>query len=410
MEKKWHKLDNVGKYYSSIAFKSTQKIFRYSVTLKRYVKKEVLQSALNETMKYYRHFNVHLKQGLFWYYTLEDKEVAKVKKEDLPICYKLYDNSDDLLYRVTYYRKRINFELSHIISDGLGSLEFFKLLVNNYINIRYNLKIKELNNKVSSKELEEDSFVKNYIKNNKGTKVYRNIYEYKGKKYKNGIQYLEAHLSLKEVIDLAHEYNTSLTVFLTSLLIYSFKPCLKGLDIRKNIKIDIPVNLRNYYPSNSSKNYFALVSVVYKFKKNDTIRNVIYSVEEQLKKVLSKEEIFIRVNKMVAFEKNPFCRISPLFLKNIFLKITNQFVISMSSTCLSNVGKIEFNEKVNKYIENVNVITNTPNFQLTVCSFNDDLSINISNIFKNNMVIKNFIRFFTKNDMKVIVNANGVRK
>ena len=67
-----------------------------------------------------------------------------VKKEDLPICYKLYDNSSDFLYRVTYYKKRINFELSHIISDGLGSLEFFKLLINNYINIRYDLKIKDL--------------------------------------------------------------------------------------------------------------------------------------------------------------------------------------------------------------------------------------------------------------------------
>ena len=410
MKKKWHKLDNVGKFYSSIAFKSTQKAFRYSVTLKRYVKREVLQEALNKTIKYYHNFNVYLKQGIFWYYTLESEEVGKVVKEDLPICYKLYDNGNDLLYRVSYYKKRINFELSHIISDGLGSLEFFKLLINNYIDIRYNLNIDNIYKKVPIKELEEDSFLKNYKKNNKSTKTYKNIFSYKGEKYKDHIQYLEAHLNLKDVIELAHEYNTSLTVFLTAVLIYSFKSSVRECNYKKNIKIDVPVNLRNYYKSNSSKNYFALVSVVYKLEKETELADIIKSVGEQLKEVLSEEEIFIRVNKLVAFEKNIFCRMSPLFMKNIFLKATNHFTTYMNSTVISNVGKIEFHEKVNKYIENVNVITNTSTFQLALCSFNDDLSINISNVYKNNKVIKNFIRFFSKNNLKVLINANEVRK
>ena len=148
---------------------------------------------------------------------------------------------------------------------------------------------------------------------------------------------------------------------------------------------------------------------MYKFNKDDKLENVIKSVDKQLKEELSEEKIMLRVNKMVAFEKNIFCRISPLFLKNIFLKVTNMFVINLSSTCFSNVGRVVFHEEVNDYIENVNVITNTPNFQIAICSFKNDLSINISSIFKNNEIIKYFLRFLTNNDIEVVINANEVK-
>jgi len=405
LKRRWHKLDNVGKFYSSVDLKSTQKIFRYSATLKRNIDKEDLQLALNMTIKEYPSFNVTLKQGLFWHYIHEVSSINRVSKEKFPICYKIYDNDGDYLYRVSYYKKRINFELSHIVSDGLGSLEFFKLLINNYVNIRYKLNIKKISSDVSLNEKEEDSFIKNYKKNKIRVKTFHNIYNYKGEKYKTGTQYLEAHIKLNKMLDLVHEYNTSLTVFLISLLIYSFKKKAK----KKIVKIDVPVNLRKYNNSLSSKNYFALVGIVYKFNKNDKLENVINSVDKQVKEELNEEKIMLRVNKMVSFEKNILCRISPLFLKNIFLKITNMFVIQLSSTCFSNVGRVEFHEDVNKYVDNVNVITNTPNFQIAICSFKNDLSINISSVFKNNDIIRNFLRFLTSNDIEVVINANEVK-
>ena len=161
LNKNWYKLDNVGKFYSSIADKEYQQVFRYSITLKDKIEESLLQKALENTIEIFESFNVNLKKGLFWYYLEETNKKYKVTPENLPICFKIYNSSSDFLYRVTFYNKRINFEISHILSDGRGSIEFFKTLVNNYLKLKYNIEI-DPNTASSSIEKSEDSFAKYY--------------------------------------------------------------------------------------------------------------------------------------------------------------------------------------------------------------------------------------------------------
>ncbi|MFR5093325.1 MAG: hypothetical protein ACLTDR_16260 [Adlercreutzia equolifaciens] len=44
--------------------------------------------------------------------------------ENLPICYGLHAGPQSVLFRVSYYRRRINVEVSHMISDGRGAWSF----------------------------------------------------------------------------------------------------------------------------------------------------------------------------------------------------------------------------------------------------------------------------------------------
>lgn len=409
--KKWYKLDNVGKFYSSIANRQFQNVFRYSVTLTEDVEESILQEALDSTMDVFPNFNVNLKQGIFWYYLNETNKKYIVNKENLPICFKIYNNSNDFLYRVSYYNKRINFEISHILSDGRGSVEVFKTLINNYIKIKYNLNNVDITTCNSYTEKAEDSFCKYYKKmkrNNKENSIKR-VYYYNGRKLKNKTRYLEVHLPLSKVLNLAHKNNSTLTTLVVAVLIYSFKDIMSETDLNKNIKIDIPVDLRQYYKSSSSKNYFGLTSVVYKFKnREDKLEDIIKSVSDQLKENLAVENLSIRANKMVAFEKNVFCRIAPIFIKKIVLKIIDIFTSRMSTSCISNLGKITFEKEIMPYIKDVNIMTSTTSFQFTLCSYNEDLSIGISSKYKYNDAVKNFCNYFSKQDIDVIINASEV--
>ena len=80
----------------------------------------------------------------------------------------------------------------------------------------------------------------------------------------------------------------------------------------------------------------------------------------------------------------------------------------MSTTCLSNIGKIEFNKEISKYINNISVLTSTNNFQFTICSHKEDLSIGISSKYKYNNIIKNFCCFFPKNNIDININVSEV--
>lgn len=405
--KNWYKLDSVGKFYASISSKQIPNVFRYSCILNCDIDENVLQSALNNTIELYPNFNVNLKKGIFWYYLDETHKKFKVTKENLPICFRIYNNDDDFLYRVSYYKNKINFEVSHILSDGRGSVEFFKVLISNYLKIYYKIKDYNVVTNNSNLEKSEDSFVKYYKKTHKYSRKRPKIYMYKGRKTKN-TRYMECHINTEKILELAHKYNATITEFLVSLLIYSFKDELSLKDYNKSIKIDIPVDLRTFFKSTSSKNFFGLTYVTYKFNSNlDTLENIISNVQKQFKENITKEKLSERANLMVSFEKNIFCRITPIFLKNYVLKIIDRFTAQMCTSCLSNIGVIKFDEEIKDYIKSVSVLTSTTGFQFTICSFKDAFSIGISNIFKYNDVIKNFLRFLSSNGLDIVIDFNG---
>lgn len=64
-ERNWYKLDNVGKFYSFTNKNKILAVFRYSVSLTKEIDEDILQKALDETLKIFPNFNCHLKKGFF---------------------------------------------------------------------------------------------------------------------------------------------------------------------------------------------------------------------------------------------------------------------------------------------------------------------------------------------------------
>lgn len=408
--RKWYKLDNVGTFYSLTEHTKIPKVFRYSAILFDNIDEDILQEALNMTTLTFPNFNVNLKKGFYWYYLDESMKKNKVSQENLPICFKVYKNSDDFLYRVSYYKKKINLEISHILSDGRGSVEFFKLLITNYISLKHNIKGKYDNNN-SELEKSEDSFSKYYKKFKLPRRENIKIYNYRGKKMRGQTRFLECHLDLEKVLKMSHDYNTTLTAFLVSVLIYSFKDKLKVSEYDKHIKIDIPVDLRPYFKSSTSMNFFGLTSVIYKFNgDSDTLEDIIKSVSKQFRDNINSDKLSERVNLMVSFEKNWFCRLVPIIIKEPILNLIDRITSNRSSSCLSNVGIIKLDKKVEEYVKSISVITSTSSFQFTVCSFKNDLCIGISSSFVNNDVIKDFCRYFSNKDIKTYIDVSEVNR
>ena len=108
---------------------------------------------------------------------------------------------------------------------------------------------------------------------------------------------------------------------------------------------------------------------------------------------------------MVSFEKNIFLKIVPLFIKNFVLMIFDKISLQASTSCLSNIGIIKLDSKIEDKIESISALTSTDSFQFTVCTLKNDLCIGISSNFVNNDIIKNFCRFFAGN---IKINVSGV--
>ena len=130
----WRKLDNAALAFPLVTGKNDTRVFRFYCELKENVKPELLQAALEKTMEKYPLFQMVLRKGLFWFY-LEHRDIRPiVKEEKKPPCSRLYiPDKKNLLFQVSYYEKRINFEVFHALTDGTGAMHFLQELVSNYL-------------------------------------------------------------------------------------------------------------------------------------------------------------------------------------------------------------------------------------------------------------------------------------
>ena len=124
---KWRKLDNAALAFPLVTGKDDTRVFRFYCELKEPVEEATLQAALDETMKRYPLFQAVLRKGLFWFY-LERREIRPVvHPEKKPPCSRLYiPDKKSLLFEVSYYQNRINFE-----AVSYTHLDVYKRQLNN---------------------------------------------------------------------------------------------------------------------------------------------------------------------------------------------------------------------------------------------------------------------------------------
>ena len=130
----WRKLDNAALAFPAVTGKNDTRVFRFYCELKEEINEETLQKALDRTLEKYPLFRAVLRKGLFWFY-LERRDIpAIVKKETGAPCSGLYiPDKKTLLFRVSYHKNRINFEVFHALTDGTGAMHFLQELVQNYL-------------------------------------------------------------------------------------------------------------------------------------------------------------------------------------------------------------------------------------------------------------------------------------
>lgn len=406
--KKWYKLDNAAKIFPPTSTKRDPKVFRFSCELYEDVDEKYLQKALDKTLEEYPVFLSSLKRGLFWYYLETSSVTPKVTKEAYAVCEPM---DKDLLFRTSYYRKRINLEAHHSLTDGTGAIQFLKSLVSNYLIDKYNIKEKIVLDDTSVYEKEVDSFEK-YYKKSKKIKIPKSdlAYNLKGVRYpENRLKVIEGIVPSKNIISIAKEHETTVTIYLTSLLIKSIITTMSIKDKRKPIVISIPVNLRKYFKSNTVRNFFSTIEINYKAnEENDNIEEIIKCVSFQFKDNLKKERLDQKMNSLALLENVFIIRLVPIFIKDFVLKYFHFKSKREHTMTLSNVGIIEMPKELQKYIKLFDVFTSTEFVQMCMCSYLDTMTLSFTSNFVNSEIQKNFFKELSNKGIEIIINDNVV--
>ena len=404
MKRKWFKLDNAAKIFPPVSNKKDPKVFRFVCVLKENIDKDILQESVNEALNFFPNFRSILKKGFFWHYleTTDFNPIIKEEKKD--ICSPIYNKKKKkLLFRVNYYKNRINLEVYHALTDGTGALEFLKTIVHIYISKKYNIEEFNFDYDASLNEKSSDSFNKYYKFQLNKIEKSNKVYQIKGDKL-NKIRVINGCMNTKDLIDLAHKYNTTLTGLIVSIYILAIKENMNLKDENNYICIDIPVNLRKYFKSQTARNFFSVLKL--KYNGNNNLEDIIKYVDKYLKNELKKENLFKTMNKFVSFEHNFLIRLIPLFIKNIVLKIIVYFNKITSS--VTNLGVIKVDDNIKDYIDSFEVYVSTDKMQISMCSYLDKLNISFTSIFVSTDIIKSFYRKLSELGIDVIITTNKI--
>lgn len=443
MEKKnWVRLDNASNIFLAARTEVDTKVFRFSAHLTESIDPASLQKALLKTYESYPLFQNVMRRGIFWYYLEHTEKIPYVQPETLPPCTAIYHyDRKELLFRVIYNQNRIHLEVFHALTDGTGAMWFFEDLITEYTQLRHPEAFgEEAQRTPRQKQDLEDSF-KRYFKKKKKERgavpsrkpfeeaykqaddiekslqpyeeqtKYKNIYRVKGTKTPDHRpRIIELQTPVKPVLALARSYNVSLTLYLTAIYMLSVYESIDDKKEEETVTVSIPVNLRQFYPSFSVRNFFSTTLMAYTFKKGQTIdiEEICSVIDKQLKKEIQPEAIEKRLKRFIGFEFHPAIRVVFRPVKDMLLKWVSLYTNRKITVAMSNLGRLGLPEVVEPYVDNIYFYTSVVRPQFCMNSYKDTLNILLTSPFIDTSIQKLFVRHLSEEGLKIQVDANKV--
>ncbi len=417
-EIRWDKLDNTAHLFPVIAGESMSNVYRISVTLAELIDPELLQQAVDIVLPKFDGFNLRLQQGVFWYYFEENgKPAPRVRKESTFPCRYIRQNKNrSYMFRVTYYKYRINLEVFHVLTDGMGGINFLKELTYQYLRLLHPELKERVGDSLSSDTSlnREDSFLKNYKKSfSKGYQT-KKAYLLKGMRLRSGeFGVMHGYLKIPQLKDVTHRYGVSINEYLVGVFIWSvYVEYMHGMPSERPIRVAVPVNLRPYFNSITTKNFFVMVSAEFHpTKETYTFEEVLSIVRESLKSQINREHLEELFSYNVSNEKVAAARAVPLVLKKLAMRFVYTTSALANTTTITNIGNISVSEEYRPYVEMFHAflaMSKGQHLKGTICSYGDTLVFSFSYDLADVSVQRGFFRKLAADGLSVEVESNGV--
>ena len=417
-EIRWDRLDNTAHLFPVIAGENMSNVYRISVTLTELVQPDILQQALNIVLPKMDGFNLRLRMGVFWYYFEENgKPAPKVREEsNFPCRYIQQNQNHSYMFRVTYYKYRINLEVFHVLTDGMGGINFLKELTYQYLRLAHpELKEKVGDSLNSGTSLNrEDSFLKNYKKSSAKGYQTKKAYLLKGEHLGPGeFGVMHGYMQIPQLKEVCHRYGCSINEYLVSVYIWSvYTECMKGMPSASPIRVAVPVNLRPYFNSITTKNFFVMVSAEFAPQKNEyTFAEILTITKDSLRAQINKEHLEKIFSYNVSNELMVVARAVPLFLKNLAMRLVYTQSALANTTTVTNIGNIKVEKVYEPYIQTVHSFlsfSKGQSLKATITSYQDTLVYTYTSAWQDTAIQRRVFRQIAQDGIDVKIETNGV--
>lgn len=417
--KRWFKVDNAGKIFPGQRTETWSNVFRVSVVLKEKIVPEILEQALEDVLPRFPCFDVKIKKGFFWYYLQENEYAAPPVMLDVNNpCHRIkWNENNHFLFKVYYYDRRISVDFFHVLTDGYGGSLFLCTLAARYLTlcghtISVGGNVLDINEPATEDEI-NDAFVKFANSKAKLKKFNKFVYHAKGTKLPNHrVNITTGFMPVDALKKKAAEYNATITEFLGALLLYIHyqkqnRECYK----KKDVSVQIPVNLRRTFPTNTFRNFSLCYSVRIDPNMGEyTFEEVVKQVSLYLRYINNEKQLNAMISNNLKLESNPINRILPLFIKDAAIGLS--FLLTgeqTTSVLLTNLGVVKLPKDMEPFVDKFIFMAGPGKLNGARCgasSLGNCLALTFANIYAESDIEREFFTSLVKMGIHVKVESN----
>jgi hypothetical protein len=212
---------------------------------------------------------------------------------------------------------------------------------------------------------------------------------------------LSGRMPVSDVLALAKAHEVSLTEYLVALYMAAIARVREQEQHRRRhvkrsvIRLEVPVNMRAYYASQTMRNFSLFVSPEIDLSLGSfTLEEMVRKVHLSMRMQLDRKELQRQISRNVAGELNPVVRATPRALKDLLLSAIHRRWGSASySGVLSNLGIVRVPSGVSRHVKSFGFVLDPQPALLKNCSvlsFKDELTVT----FGSTVVCRELERFF----------------
>lgn len=416
----WYKLDLSANVYPTLQRKNFSSVYRISITLKETIQPDLLQKAVDMTLPRFPTFKAALRKGVFWRYLEPNERPGPFVQPDIqnPCMHMNFRADNRYLIRIYYYQKRISLEVFHSLSDGSGALFLLRTITAVYLRllgheIPDGMGVLNIKEEPAPEEL-EDAYMKYASAKICPTRRQERAYRVRGTlEPLNTLNIICGVIPVDQLLRVTKQHKVSVTEYLNAVLLYALMQKQKSDHVlhEKPLKLALPVNLRNFFPSGTLRNFITMVYPSIDPRMGDyTFEDILTQVHHYMRYYINDKFLNADITTNAVTQKNPLIRVVPLFVKDFVVK---SFYIRVqdcqSSAGLTNLGVIRLSDELAAHVERFDVLMGQPFSARTNCaiiSYQNTLTINFASCIVETDVERFFFRKLVEDGIHVKIETN----
>lgn len=175
----------------------------------------------------------------------------------------------------------------------------------------------------------------------------------------------------------------------------------------RTLAASVPVNLRQFFPSDSARNFFATITVSHTYGAGgDSLGEVARRLQEDFGAQARPEALEGRLRRLIRVERAPLARIVPRPLKDVLLGLANRANNRSLTVAISNLGRVTLPEAAAPHVGRMLFHVSAARPQFCAISHAGLLTISFTSPFVETEHVREYARILTEAGIEVSVAAS----